>query len=185
MFASRGCGDLPCRLRPVFIYGNGVSPGVHAYRGGGGVFALHFSCTGGACAWVGLRPAGRRVRGCIARGQVHAFGCVWGVLRVRVGCRGHRGRGWVCCAGGGMFAVGDRDRKSTEGRYCCFAVRSYLNFRHFTARTYLNFRNKIYRILFPRNIKLRSKNWFNVKRGRFLGRGFLRCRRVYRAETVR
>lgn len=29
----------------------------------------------------------------------------------------------------------------------------------------------VYRTLFPRNIKLQGKNWFNVERGRFLGRG--------------
>ena len=109
MFASGGCGDLPHCLRPVFVCGNGVSPREHAYRGRG-MFALHFSCTDWACAGVGLRPAGRRVRGCIARGQVHAFGCAWSVLRVRVRfvsgvgvlCR----RGYVCSRGSGLQKYG-------------------------------------------------------------------------------
>lgn len=58
--------------------------------GEGSMIALHVSCTGGACARVGLRPV-----------RVHTFGCVRGVLRVRVRCGVRRVRG-VCgyaCAG--------------------------------------------------------------------------------------
>lgn len=150
--------------------------------GGGGAFALHFSCTVGACAGVGLRPAGRRARGvCCTRGGAClrvCVGCAAGAGQVRVGggCAVQEG---VCL----QSRIGIA--KVREDGTVVFTGRSYLNFRHFTVQSYLNFRNKIYRTLFPRNIKLRSKNWFNVKRGRFLGRGFLRCRRVYRAGTVR
>ena len=69
------------------------------------MFALHVSCAGWACAGVGLRPAGRRVPGAVCGGTVCGGGGMpSGVLRVRVRCRACRVR--VCCAGGGMFAVG-------------------------------------------------------------------------------
>jgi len=74
----------------------------------GGVFALHVSCTGGGCTGVGLRPV-----------QVQVFGCVRGVLRVRVRCWVRRARGaygyacagWVCLRpvfgiAGGFAGVG-------------------------------------------------------------------------------
>lgn len=81
--------DLPCRLRPVFIFEVGVSPGVHAYRGRG------YVC-------VTLQLYGQSLcGGRFASGREKGAGvCCTGVgasLRVRVGC----------AAGAGQVRVGD------------------------------------------------------------------------------
>ena len=88
-FASGAGGGLPHCLRPAVVVSAGVSPIGMVYLGDG------------AC----LRPV-----------LVHAFGCVVGMLQVRVrcvscvrgvGCWVHAG---VSVRGGGMFASGLRDR---------------------------------------------------------------------------
>lgn len=172
-----GAGSPTLFASGVYVRGMGSPPGCMC-TGRGGVFALHFSCTGGACAGVCLRPAvvmfvrgsplpgmyawgrghvcvrclpGRRVYAGYAVGACQVCG-VCTVCRVQgmcgYVCAGMCGRGCVCVRPSGS-------REGVRGRGYVFIRAWIFGFSVCGGTVILGM---CFRTLFGRSIKLRGES---------------------------